>query len=660
MIENESMEQENDEYDEYDEYDCFDWIIYLENYKDLRHFTTKKEAWNHWINYGKKEKRVVYSLQNKEIESYKEIKTKEELNKKQRKDDNLIENLLLKPLYENYGLHYFGWKGVINQLLTFFSNNKILKKINLKEETFFDEWIEKILIWGNKIQNKNTLQEIHEKKCKLISFLHNPPFEKFFESNKEEREEFKHNVIFNKDLLNKNIFELIETNDLKDHFVYLYTLSNSHKKYIYEHFPEYKNNLVSIYHPIDLININNNQIFDFEKFKTNKKVFHIGWWLRNFKTFVDFSVPNGFTKNILIKKDFEKQWNEISVHFDLKKIEIVNQMNSMEYEKIFKDACIFLDLEDAVANNVVLECIKFSTPIIIKKIDSIVEYLGEDYPLYFSDKEELKHFEFTSTDEFLEMISKAHQYLLNMNKTHLKLSTFNKKIMYDLHKLSNTENQYSLTWFCLLDNENQLQYIDQFIDQFKNQTSLEKILLKFMIRENLKSNQEFMEIIQRCKEKMTNIDLNFIKEENSQYYDFLNLCIHNTTTEYLTILHIHDTFLPDFSNMHIEYLDHQPHCDVAFSSFSIRFFNNENEDNDYEENIFYEKDIQLFIDNFENEHLPTSGFVWRKKLHNIVHYFDNLEDYSLEQQIHVFFKKCLQNHLNICCISEDILFCLYI
>jgi hypothetical protein len=316
-------------------------------------------------------------------------------------------------------------------------------------------------------------------------------------------------------------------------------------------------------------------------------------------------------------------------------------------------------MEDAVANNVVLECIKFNTPIIVKKIDSVVEYLGEDYPLYFSTQEDLNRIEFSTTEEFLKMISDAHEYLLNKNKKYLDLHTFNKKILYDLHKLAKIDNPHSLTWFCFIENENQLEMIPSFMEQFKKQTILEKIILKFVIELNFNLKQEVLEMI----EKNENIECIFIKEENSCYHECLNVCLDNTTTEYLTIVNINDEFLPEYSSKHVDYLDNNPNCDIAFSSFKLcNKVIKKGELEELEELNEYEKEEQIFIDYFDNKNLPTRCFVWRKKMHSIVYYFESLEKEKkdkkdeLEPYFYIFLKKCLRSHLNLCFISNEILF----
>ena len=310
------------------EYDNFHWKIYIENYPDLKEIKSKKEAWTHWISYGKKEKRVLYSLHEKEKEEYLKLKVKEEetfLNN-ENENENKNKNLILKPFYSNYGLHYFGWEGVMKHLLDNIQRNNELKQYKFKEKIFLDEWIEKLLIWGNKLKNKEFLQEIKENNYKWISFLHNPPFKNYYNMENMEKKKLEKHVLFNEELLNKNVFDILDLKypKIKENIKYLYTLSNSHKKYIYNFYPEYRNKLVSVYHPIDL-HTEPNKIFNFNEFKESKskRIFHIGWWLRNFKTFIDICFPCGFQKNILVKKDFEREWNYISSDFELKK----NQRN---------------------------------------------------------------------------------------------------------------------------------------------------------------------------------------------------------------------------------------------------------------------------------------------------------------------------------------------
>jgi len=45
----------------------FDWKYYIENNDDLKNIKTKEEAWEHWINYGKNENRIFKKRDKKEF-----------------------------------------------------------------------------------------------------------------------------------------------------------------------------------------------------------------------------------------------------------------------------------------------------------------------------------------------------------------------------------------------------------------------------------------------------------------------------------------------------------------------------------------------------------------------------------------------------------------
>jgi hypothetical protein len=40
------------------DYDAFNWEYYIKNNDDLNNIKTKKEAWEHWTNHGKYENRI--------------------------------------------------------------------------------------------------------------------------------------------------------------------------------------------------------------------------------------------------------------------------------------------------------------------------------------------------------------------------------------------------------------------------------------------------------------------------------------------------------------------------------------------------------------------------------------------------------------------------
>jgi hypothetical protein len=94
-----------------------------------------------------------------------------------------------------------------------------------------------------------------------------------------------------------------------------------------------------------------------------------------------------------------------------------------EYDEYLSKNIVFIDLFDAAANNTVLECIVRKTPIIVNKLPGVMDYLGENYPLYFSHLDEVPHL---LTEEKL---LQAHEYLKNINAMDIEIDYFIRKLL---------------------------------------------------------------------------------------------------------------------------------------------------------------------------------------------------------------------------------------
>ena len=688
------------------EMDEFDWKQYIENYQDLQNsgLDTFDKAWDHWIKHGKEEGREFTNFYKEEIEN--------EYNNQ----IDLIEynnnNIKFKQKYDRYGTHFFGWKGVINNFVKWFCDNN--SNVCFKYNLFFDEWIEKLLVWGNKIINEKHLKEIITNNNKIITFIHNPPFLQL--NDKNYKNKISSEVIINDTIqFNSHLFDELEKKGLIDNIVYLYVLSNYHKEYIYYNYPKLQNKLVSVHHPIDL-QTNESNYFNIEEFLNNKKIYNIGWWLRNFKTFIDLETPKNYKKYILVKKDFLIPFkNNIVKNNDMSSINIINEVSTEEYSKIFKNTCIFADIVDCIANNTILECIKFNTPIIVRRSKSAEEYLGVNYPLFFTDNEELI---FLKEESFLlDLIFEAHYYLKNLNKTNIELNTFNKKINYDLHKLkvnnkkthsdsdpdpdsysdsysdsdsnsksdsdsnsksdsdsdsnsnsnSNSDSDsYSksniecrLTWCCFIDNDINKEVevkIEQLINNYITQENRNKIKLLFFIKNKefqqyRLDNSELLIIINNYIELYKNIDFIFLDDEftlNKQLY----FSVKYSTTPYITIVVLNDIYHNSFSNIGITKLDTSYNCDITFTSYYV-MYNNENRIEQ-----IYPKDM-LLNKYFVNKNIiDNRGIIWRKDLYLMIEQEEKLDNIleDMTYNNYNFWLKCVENNLNMICISEIPLF----
>lgn len=161
------------------------------------------------------------------------------------------------------------------------------------------------------------------------------------------------------------------------------------KKSLFENLT--KNNLLPV--SIDVIpyvlEIKNIKYFDFKKYKETPQIVFVGNCFRNYVNFYKFETN---VKKIILSA------NELYIKEQLQIENLINLYDSVltfpwqtfeEYEKIITSSIIFLDYLDTTSNTILLECIKRKIPIIIKKHPATVEYLGEKYPLYFNNINDL-------------------------------------------------------------------------------------------------------------------------------------------------------------------------------------------------------------------------------------------------------------------------------
>ena len=679
-IDNKKREQLFNLNDEMDKiFFLFDWETYKNIHKDLMYISSKEEAWFHLINYGIKEGRAittyvdsindkVYEATNisneitisddkKDIELIKKFDEKSKIKILLDKDEVICHelscnqpNLIIKKEYTNYGKHYFGWEKTIQQLIVYLKKYK--NKFEFENKIFFDEWIEKLLLWGNKQKTEQYINYIDGNDCNFITFIHNPSFVKWSECALISK--LLNEIIYDNSLTNKYLIDLMNDCSLINKIKFIYALSNSHKEYLYKTFPCLQKKIVSVYHPINITK--NENCFEIDDFINCKNIWHIGWWLRNFKTYIkDFAPPLGFKKNILIKKDFEINWNKISKNYDISNLNVVYELDDEHFEELFTNSCIFLDLEDCTANNVILECIKFNTPIIIKKLPSTIEYLGSNYPLYFENYESLLLL--NDYNYFIENIHKAHYYLKHMNKTHIQLETFNKKIIYDLEKLNMNKKQEKLTWFCLINNnENTHFYLEKFINEFLIQENNEVLNLKFVISDSNYNSSESLTIKNIINKYIfQNNNISYVVADSTvdiHYGCFINTCIYNTHTPYLTILNITDKFDIQYSNVFINYLDSTINADVVFSSYIIK-----SETNYFQENIVFETNELINYNKISQMPVSNTGMVFRKNITSIV---GNISSNSNNKNVfRDFWRRFLHLHMNIICCTDKYMYTIY-
>ena len=277
-----------------------------------------------------------------------------------------------------YGKHRSGWLYAL----------KSIECLHHRRGILFDGFIERTFNWGPKAP------KAHKKPW--IGVIHVPP-----------------NIPawFGGDQSNHSIFQTPEWQESLPLCRGLFVLSNYHKKNLENTLQLPINSLV---HPTETPEIK----WDWQRFQANqdKKILQIGWWQRKLHTIYRLQVKN--YKKIFIKityadvdgimaierKHLEQQGLFNEAMYDT--VSVTSFLPDQEYDSTLSENIVIADLYDSSANNLVIECIVRNTPILLNPLESTVEYLGEDYPLYFNSLEEAAQ----KADDF-NLIHQAHRFL---------------------------------------------------------------------------------------------------------------------------------------------------------------------------------------------------------------------------------------------------------
>lgn len=180
--------------------------------------------------------------------------------------------------------------------------------------------------------------------------------------------------------------------------------------------------------------------FDIQRFKdnTDRKIVHIGWWLRRLNAIQRLPIakgnPLGYTKTWLMPRHntqtlrgLLRQEQKIDGPTDerfLRNTREVSYLPNDEYDRLLTENIAFVELFDASANNVVVECIARATPLLVNPLPPVVEYLGEDYPFYFNDLEEA-----AAKALDIDLVERTHQYLIQCDmRSRLSAEAFAERV----------------------------------------------------------------------------------------------------------------------------------------------------------------------------------------------------------------------------------------
>lgn len=212
----------------------------------------------------------------------------------------------------------------------------------------------------------------------------------------------------------------------------IFTLSEYLAEYIKARLP-IAVTVASLKHPTEFTSVN----FNIDKFLDDKKVVHIGSWLRKISSFLKLN-GHSYKRILLLNPATLRSLREelrfgMDLNFDFNNIEMWQHLSDGQYDNLLGEAIVFIDLCDNSASNTIIECIVRNTPILINRSKPVEEYLGEDYPFYYSDLDE--------ADEKLQnekLIRVVHEYLmcyqgkLELTDHHFVNSFVSSRIIQDL------------------------------------------------------------------------------------------------------------------------------------------------------------------------------------------------------------------------------------
>jgi hypothetical protein len=198
--------------------------------------------------------------------------------------------------------------------------------------------------------------------------------------------------------------------------------------------------ILSVKHPTESVE----NRFTMKKFHRNdeKKVIQVGAWLRDSYAIYDLPELDFLKKAVLKGKKMENYFPDCNTSYPptacrtergnryfiglqnairrrLNSVKTIEYLKNDEYDELLSKNVVFLNLVDASAVNTLIECIVRNTPIVINPLPAVVEYLGENYPLYYNTLEEASRLL-----NSIGKISEGYEYLKRMDKSELRLESF--------------------------------------------------------------------------------------------------------------------------------------------------------------------------------------------------------------------------------------------
>jgi len=284
-------------------------------------------------------------------------------------------------------------------------------------------------------------------RCDWIGFWHNPPEARIYMARETVQAQYTHCP----DYICKRLAFRESLKTCKGLFVFSHSMRNWVQNKLTS--MGYRIPVHTLYHPIKFPE----KLWSMKAYRSNPQpeLLQIGTWLRNMdmifnlesdhKTWIcrdkeaimrvaNTLSPAHSNRLQTILKDFRA-----NTYYPLfNRVKLIN-LDSDAYETIMANNIVVTEIIGSSCNNGIIECIASATPVLVNRLDSIEEYLGKDYPFYYSSYTEL-----LAKGNNLALIQATHQYLLNLDtRRYIAGSYFREKF---LQVLDIPYIDFVLTW----------------------------------------------------------------------------------------------------------------------------------------------------------------------------------------------------------------------
>lgn len=185
--------------------------------------------------------------------------------------------------------------------------------------------------------------------------------------------------------------------------------------------------VVTIKHPTDL----QCEQFNFAKWQNDRMIICVGFFLRDTRILHRVVQPATyiFTRckpflDWMKRRDRKLAQSQHKSEIKSTNVADFDFLDNYNYDRVLARSVVVSWFYGAAANNTIVECIARNTPIIVNRLPSVVEYLGEDYPLYANNTNEIH-----KLIQDHSRINLAHMYLKHfINKDYLNANNFAKQL----------------------------------------------------------------------------------------------------------------------------------------------------------------------------------------------------------------------------------------